>query len=35
MTFGDTMRTDDSLDIEAAIDDFTEELQAIFDAAEE
>ncbi len=35
VTFGDTMRTDDSLEIEAAIDDFTEELQAIFDAAEE
>jgi multiple sugar transport system substrate-binding protein len=35
VTFGDTMRTDDSLDIEAAIDDFTEELQAIFDAAED
>jgi multiple sugar transport system substrate-binding protein len=35
VTFGDTMRTDDSLDIDAAIDDFTEELQAIFDAAEE
>jgi multiple sugar transport system substrate-binding protein len=35
VTFGDTMRTDGDLDIEAAIDDFTEELQAIFDAAEE
>ena len=32
--FGDEMRTDGSLDIEAAIDDFTAELQAIFDAAE-
>jgi multiple sugar transport system substrate-binding protein len=34
VTFGDTMRSDDSLDIEAAIDDFVEELQAIFDSAE-
>jgi multiple sugar transport system substrate-binding protein len=34
VTFGDTMRTDGSLDIEAAIDDFVEELQAIFDSAE-
>ncbi len=35
VTFGDTMRTDGTLDIGPAIDDFTEELQAIFDAAEE
>ena len=34
VTFGDTMRTDGSLDIDAAIDDFVEELQAIFDSAE-
>ena len=34
VTWGDTMRTDGSLDIDAAIDDFQEELQAIFDAAE-
>jgi len=35
VTFGDTMRSDDSLDIDAAIDDFEAELQAIFDRAEE
>jgi hypothetical protein len=35
VTFGDTMRSDGSLDIEAAIDDFQAELQAIFDAADE
>jgi multiple sugar transport system substrate-binding protein len=35
VSFGDTLRTDDSLDIEAAIDDFEAELQAIFDAADD
>ena len=35
VSFGSTLRTDDSLDIEAAIDDFQAELQAIFDRAEE
>ena len=34
VTWGNTMRTDGSLEIDAAIDDFQEELQAIFDAAE-
>ncbi|HEY6608541.1 MAG TPA: extracellular solute-binding protein [Candidatus Limnocylindria bacterium] len=34
VTFGDTMRTDGTLDIQATIDDFQEELQAIFDSAE-
>ncbi len=34
VTWGDTMRTDGTLEIDAAIDDFQEELQAIFDAAE-
>ena len=33
-TWRDTMRTDGTLDIDAAIDDFQEELQAIFDAAD-
>ena len=35
VSFGDTLRTDDSLDIEAAIDDFEAEIQAIFDAADD
>jgi multiple sugar transport system substrate-binding protein len=35
VTFGSTLRTDDSLDIEAAIDDFQAELQAIFDRADD
>ena len=35
VSFGDTLRTDGTLDIEAAIDDFEAELQAIFDAAED
>ena len=33
VTWGDTMRTDGSLDIDAAIDDFEAELQAIFELA--
>jgi len=32
VTWGDTMRTDGSLDIDAAIDDFEAELQSIFEA---
>jgi multiple sugar transport system substrate-binding protein len=35
VSFGDTLRTDPDLDIEAAIDDFEAELQAIYDAAED
>jgi multiple sugar transport system substrate-binding protein len=35
VSFGDTLRTDGSLDIEAAIDDFEAEIQAIFDAADD
>ena len=34
VTWGNTMRTDGTLTIDAAIDDFQAELQAIFDAAE-
>jgi multiple sugar transport system substrate-binding protein len=34
VTWGDTMRSDGTLDIDAAIDDFQAEVQAIFDAAE-
>lgn len=34
VTWGDTMRSDGTLEIDAAIDDFQAELQAIFDAAE-
>jgi multiple sugar transport system substrate-binding protein len=35
VSFGSTLRTDGSLDIEAAITDFEAEIQAIFDAAED
>ncbi len=35
VSFGSVLRTDADLDIEAAIEDFREELQAIFDRAEE
>ena len=34
VTFGDTMRSDGTLEIDAAIDELQTELQAIFDAAE-
>ena len=35
VSFGDTLRTDDGLDIDAAIDDFQAELQAIYDASDD
>ena len=35
VSFLSVLRTDPDLDVEAAIDDFMEELQAIYDRAEE